>query len=260
MASFRDKSVQSYELSNNIDNLIELGDTNDYYAINKNDEYNINNDKPSGRANRIVQESNDYNYEENERFDAQDSNYERSASSKQFEHRTVEVFDDSLNKNIHEFDTNTEEDILIIPNNHNGNLPYHLEGTIERLSKQTPNPVKQSRKTVNVNVKFSELSNRGNEQPHLDNTLRIRRGALKIEASADRIIRFNRIEKFSSYRRNGEEHQNQKLYRESRQGSGDESGAKFDEVASASPDTSGQKCINKVISTTLIKHLLLFNL
>ena len=65
MASFRDKSVQSYELSNNIDNLIELGDTNDYYAINKNDEYKINNDKPSGGANIIVQEFNDYDYKEN---------------------------------------------------------------------------------------------------------------------------------------------------------------------------------------------------
>ena len=219
----------------------------------------MNNDIPSGGANTVGEEFNDYDYEENERFDAQDSIEDRSASSKEIEHKFVEVFDDSENKNIHKFDTHTEEDILITPNNHNGNLPYHLEGTIGRLSKQTPNPVKQSRNTANINFAFSELSHRGNEQPHLDNTLRIR-GALKNEASADGIIRFNRIEKFSSYRRNGEEHQNQKLNRESRQGSGDDSGAKFDEVASASPDTSGQKCINKVISTTLIKHLLLFNL
>ena len=103
------------------------------------------------------------------------------------------------------------------------------------------------------------MSLRGNEQPQLGDKLRIR-GALKNEASADGIIQFNGKEEFSLYRRNDQEHQNQNLNRESRQGSGDESGAKFDEVASASPDTSGQKCINKVIYTTLIKHILLFNL
>ena len=160
------------------------------------------------------------------------------------------MFDDSENKNIHKFDTHTEEDILITPNNHNGNLPYHLEGTIGRLSKQAANHVEQSRNTANANFAFSELSFR-NEQPHPETSLRIR-GALKNEASADGIIRFNQKEKFSSYRRNDEEHQNQKLNRESRQGSGEDSGAKFDEVASGSPDTSGQKCINKVISITFI--------
>ena len=105
--SFRDDSLESDELSNNNDDLVKLSDNNDFYAENRKDEYNINNDKPSGRANKVVQELNDYDYEENERFDAQDLNYDISASSNEIEHKFVEVFDDSLNKNIHEFDTHT---------------------------------------------------------------------------------------------------------------------------------------------------------
>ena len=102
-------------------------------------------------------------------------------------HKTVEVFDDSQNKNIHKFDMHTEEDILITPDNHNGNLPYHLEGTIGRLSKQTANPAEQYRNTANVNFAFGELQLQNNKQSQPDTHLRIR-GALKNEVSADGII------------------------------------------------------------------------
>ena len=58
-ASFRDDSLQSNELSNNNENFVELGDNNQFYAINRKNEYNLSNDYPSGGANQVLQEFNE---------------------------------------------------------------------------------------------------------------------------------------------------------------------------------------------------------
>jgi len=284
-----DHLIQSDGLSIN-NNLIVLGDNDDLYAINQNDEFTSKTNKQIVGAYEEVQDYNEYDYEENERLD-QDLNYRTIASSKQSEQKFVEVFDDFENKNIHEFDALTKEDIIVTPHNHNGELPYHLEGTIGRISKQTKNPDENSQNTANVNYAFGQPQLYNDEGQNPETNMRIR-GALKNEKSADGIIRFNGNQRFPNFGKNihgyneenfsresrkvtgenikhdqvnqhrdsrqrfsenrsqSKDNQNHNLNRESRQGSDENSGAKFDEVAAARPDNSGQKCINKVVLET----------
>merc|ERR1739838_184154 len=92
----KDHLVKSDGLSIN-NNLIVIGDNDDLYAINQNDEFTSKTNKQIVGAYEEVQDYNEYDYEENERLD-QDLNYRTIASSQQSEQKFVQVFDDFENK------------------------------------------------------------------------------------------------------------------------------------------------------------------
>ena len=226
-----------------IDNIIGLGDNEDHFAINsKDNEYTINTDEQISRDDKDLQDYNEYEYEdENDK----DLNYRTGASVKLSEHNFVEVFDELPDRNIHKFDSQVAEDIIVTPTNHNGKLPYHLEGTVGIQSKQTKAAEEYSGNTANVNFAFKEFDLFNNEKETPSTNIRIR-GALKHETSVDGIIRFNRREKSSTSSKQNQLTETSNKDRESRQGSDQNSPLAFGEVASARPDNSGQKCINKV--------------
>jgi len=230
-----------------IDNIIGLGDNEDHFAINsKDNEYTINTDEQISRDDKELHDYNEYEYEdENDK----DLNYRTGASLRLSEHNFVEVFDELPERNIHKFDSQVAEDIIVTPMNHNGKLPYHLEGTVGRQSKQTKAAEEYSGNTANVNFAFKEFDLFNNEKETPSTNIRIR-GALKHETSVDGIIRFNRREKISSSSKQNQLTETSNKDRESRQGSDQNSPPAFGEVASARPDNSGQKCINKVVLET----------